>query len=118
MDLDTPNSLTTLTEIFDAGYSLSKDYTFLGHRPVISKNPLTYARNYVWQTYAQADERRRHIGSAIHHLFENRTVGSGEHPTVGIWSPNRPGEFLTPGLAQSVRSMSTFNQNVCSLNWH
>lgn len=102
VDFNTRDSLTTLTEVFDSGYALSKDNTFLGHRPVISKNPLTHARHYVWQTYAQADERRRHIGSAIHHLFESRTVGGGEHPTVGIWSPNTPGEFLIPGPPQSA----------------
>ncbi len=75
VDFDTPGSLTTLPEVFDA----------------------IYARHYVWQTYAQVDERRRHIGSAIHSLFENGTVGGGELPTVGLWSPNRPGKFLTFG---------------------
>lgn len=95
VDLNTPDTLTTLTEVFDSGYALSKDNTFLGHRPVISRNPLIYARHYVWQTYAQVDERRRHIGSAIHHLFENGTVGGGESPTVGLWSSNRPGKLLT-----------------------
>jgi len=95
VDLNTPDTLATLTEVFDSGYALSKDNTFLGHRPVISRNPLIYARHYVWQTYAQVDERRRHIGSAVHHLFENGTVGGGESPTVGLWSPNRPGKLLT-----------------------
>jgi hypothetical protein len=95
IDLNTPDTLTTLTEVFDSGYALSKDNTFLGHRPIISRNPLIYARHYVWQTYAQVDERRRHLGSAIHHLFENGTVGGGESPTVGLWSPNRPGKPLT-----------------------
>ena len=97
VDFDTPGSLTTLPEVFDAGYALSKDDTFLGHRPIVSRNPLIYARHYVWQTYAQVDERRRHIGSAIHSLFENGTVGGGELPTVGLWSPNRPGKFLILG---------------------
>ena len=96
VDLNTPDSLTTLTEVFDSGYALSKDNTFLGHRPVISRSPLIYARHYAWQTYAQVDERRRHIGSAIHHLFENGAVGGGESPTVGLWSPNRPGNLPIP----------------------
>jgi long-chain acyl-CoA synthetase len=102
VDFDTPGALTTLTEVFDSGYEVSKNSTFLGHRPVVSKNPLTYAHHYVWQTYAEVDERRCHIGSAIHTLFENGTVGGGEYPTVGLWSSNRPGKFLALGIVQSV----------------
>ncbi|KAH9180313.1 acetyl-CoA synthetase-like protein [Lactarius sanguifluus] len=98
VDLNTPGALTTLPEIFDAGYALSKDLTFLGHRPVVSKSPLKYADHYVWQTYAQVDDRRRNLGSAIHTLFENGTVGGGELPTVGLWSPNRP-EWVVVELA-------------------
>jgi hypothetical protein len=102
VDLNTPGVFTTLPEVFDAGYALSKDSTFLGHRPVASKSPLKYSDHYVWQTYAEVDERRRNLGSAIHALFENGTVGGGEYPTVGLWSPNRPGEFLTRSVIQSV----------------
>ena len=94
VDLNTPGALTTLPEVFDSGYALSKDLTFLGHRPVVSKSPPKYADHYIWQTYAQVDERRRNLGSGIHALFENGTVGGGELPTVGLWSPNRPGKFL------------------------
>lgn len=94
IDLNTPGALTTLPEVFDSGYALSKDLTFLGHRPVATKNPLKYADHYIWQTYAQVDERRRDLGSAIHALFENGTVGGGELPTVGLWCPNRPGKLL------------------------
>ncbi|KAI0256465.1 long-chain-fatty-acid-CoA ligase [Lactifluus subvellereus] len=91
VDLNTPGSLTTLPEVFDAGYALSKDSTFLGYRPVASKSPLRYADHYVWQTYAEVNERRRNLGSAVHSLFESGTVGGGgEYPTVGLWSPNRP----------------------------
>jgi long-chain acyl-CoA synthetase len=93
MDLDTPGVPTTLPEVFDSGYAVSKNSAFLGQRPVVSKNPLTYARHYVWHTYAEVEERRRHIGSAIHTLFENGTAGGGEYPTVGLWSSNRPGKF-------------------------
>jgi long-chain acyl-CoA synthetase len=102
VDLDTPGVLSTLPDVFDSGYTVSKNSTFLGHRPVVSKNPLKYAHHYVWQTYAEVDERRRHIGSAIHTLFENGTVGGGEYPTVGLWSTNRPGKFLAFGVVQSV----------------
>ena len=102
VDLDTPGVFTTLPEVFDSGYAVAKDSAFLGQRPVISKNPLTYAHHYVWLTYAEVEERRRHIGSAIHTLFENGTVGGGEYPTVGLWSSNRPGIFLALGIIQSV----------------
>ncbi len=101
VDLDTPGVLTTLPEVFESGHAASKNSTFLGQRPVVSKNPLTYAHHYVWQTYAEVDERRRHIGSAIHTLFENGTVGGGEYPTVGLWSSNRPGNFLALRIIQS-----------------
>lgn len=102
VDLDTPGVLTTLTEVFDSGYAVSKNSAFLGQRPVISKNPLKYAHHYVWHTYTEVEEKRRLIGSAIHTLFENGTVGGGELPTVGLWSSNRPGIFLALGTIQSV----------------
>lgn len=102
VDLDTSGSLSTLPEVFDSGYALSKNSTFLGHRPIVSKSPTTYAHHYVWQTYAEVDERRRHVGSALHTLFEDGTVGGGEYPTVGLWSPNRPGKFFALGVVQSV----------------
>ena len=102
VDLDTPGGLTTLPEVFDSGYAVSKDNAFLGQRPVVSKNPVTYAPHYVWHTYAEVEERRRHVGSAIHTLFENGTLGGGEYPTVGLWSSNRPGIFLPLGFIQSV----------------
>lgn len=102
MDLNTDGSFATLPEVFDAGYARSKDSTFLGHRPVVSKDPPIYARYYVWQTYAEVDERRRHIGSAVHSLFEDGTLGGGEYPTVGLWSSNRPGKSPTLDVIQSV----------------
>ena len=102
VDLDTPGVLTTLPEVFDSGYSVSKNSPFLGQRPIVSKNPLTYAHHYVWHTYAEVEERRRYIGSAIHTLFENGTLGGGEYPTVGLWSPNRPGIFSAFGIILSA----------------
>lgn len=102
VDLETPGALNTLPEVFDSGLGGFENSTFLGHRPVISRNPLTYAHHYVWQTYAEVDERRRHIGSAIHTLFEDGKVGGGEHPTVGLWSSNRPGKNFALGAVRSV----------------
>jgi long-chain acyl-CoA synthetase len=93
LDQYAPGTLKTLQECFAAGYAKSADRPFLGHRPVISTNPLTFAKHYVWQTYRQVNERRCILGSGIHKLFQDGTVGGGELPTVGIWSPNIPGTY-------------------------
>ncbi|KAI0053843.1 acetyl-CoA synthetase-like protein [Auriscalpium vulgare] len=88
--LKSPGAFQTLPEVFETGLALSRDLTLLGHRPIVSKNPVQFADHYVWQTYAQVDVRRRNLGSAIHSLFEDGTLAGGELPTVGIWSQNRP----------------------------
>lgn len=85
--------MQTLTELWDIGLAVGKDKKFLGHRPVVSTNPLVFGP-YVWQTYTQIAERRKHIGSALHALFAKGELGGGELETVGIWSQNRPGEHL------------------------
>lgn len=92
IQLENQNHVRTLPDIFNLGLSLSRDGNFLGHRPVVSTNPLKFADHYVWQSYAQVDERRRNLGSAIHKLFSDGVLGGGELQTVGIWSQNRPGE--------------------------
>ncbi|KAJ7184259.1 hypothetical protein C8R46DRAFT_983261 [Mycena filopes] len=86
----TKYSIQTLPDIFGSGLSRAKDRPFLGHRPVVSKQPLKFANHYEWQTYGQVDIRRRDIGSAITHLFQTGVIGGGELETVGIWSINRP----------------------------
>ena len=43
-------------------------------------------------TYAEVDERRRNVGSAIEGLWREGKLGGHEFATVGIWSHNRPGE--------------------------
>ncbi|KAJ7771702.1 hypothetical protein B0H16DRAFT_1514415 [Mycena metata] len=83
-------SIQTLPDIFASGLSKGKDKQFLGHRPVVSKQPLKFANYYEWQTYGEVDIRRRNIGSAVDHLFKTGIVGGGELETVGIWSINRP----------------------------
>src|SRR5882762_10426843 len=89
IDLNTPNTFTTLTQIWDIGMKLSRNLTVYGHRPIISKNPLKFADYYVWMTYAEADIRRRRIGSALHTMFKDGRLGGGGLETVGIWSQNR-----------------------------
>lgn len=83
--------LKTLTEIWANGLEISENKRFLGHRPVISTNPLKYGP-YVWQTYAEVDLRMRRVGSALFHMFGKGELGGGDMETVGIWSQNRPGE--------------------------
>ena len=107
----------TLPDLFDHALERSPDVPCLGHRPVISTNPLKvrvsvaapsalhsiyvsqtcfllawqFANHYEWQTYAQVDERRRNLGSALRKLYLDGVIGGGELPTVGTWSQNRPG---------------------------
>lgn len=83
-----------MADIFDLGLNLSRNDPFLGHRPIISTNPLKFADHYVFETYAQVDEHRKNIGSALHKLFKEGVLGGGEYETVGIWSQNRPGALL------------------------
>ncbi|OCB84221.1 acetyl-CoA synthetase-like protein [Sanghuangporus baumii] len=79
-----------LPDIFELGLKLSTNERYLGHRPIVSKNPLKFADHYVWETYNQVDQRRRNVGSALHRYFTDGVLGGGEMPTVGIWSQNRP----------------------------
>ncbi|KAM5538994.1 hypothetical protein V8D89_007217 [Ganoderma adspersum] len=90
LDLKSPNVFTNLLEIFDEGLRRANGGPFLGHRPIISENPLKYADYHVWQTWPEVDARRRALGSALHKLFQDGTLGGGDLPTVGIWSKNCP----------------------------
>lgn len=92
VDENTPNALTTLDQIFSEGMKAGKNRQFLGYRAQISANPLKFAHSYTWYTYGDIDVKRRHIGSAVHTLFQQGVVGGGEFPTVGIFSANRPGK--------------------------
>ena len=92
--LESQNHARTLPEVFDLGLKLSRDKPFLGHRPLISTNPVKYADHYVWSTYAEVDERRRNVGSALHRFFAEGKLGGGDLATVGIWSQNRPGTLV------------------------
>ncbi|KAF8636675.1 hypothetical protein AX17_003481 [Amanita inopinata Kibby_2008] len=102
----TPNSLKTLDEVFSCGLKVGQNQPFLGHRPIVSQSPLRYANKYVWQTYGEVDERRRHIGSALHAMFRAGTLGGGEYDTVGIWSQNRPEWQIIDIALQSYQKVS------------
>ncbi|KAF9239647.1 long-chain-fatty-acid-CoA ligase [Melanogaster broomeanus] len=88
-DANTPSILKTIPDIFDNGYNMNPDARLLGHRPVVSTEPLKFGP-YVWQTYRQVDIRRRRIGSALHSLFQKGELKAEDLQTVGIWSQNRP----------------------------
>ncbi|KIL00658.1 hypothetical protein PAXRUDRAFT_821456 [Paxillus rubicundulus Ve08.2h10] len=89
IDVNTPGIFKTLPEVFDTGYNMSPDARLLGHRPVVSTEPLKFGP-YTWQTYREVDLRRRRIGSALHSLFQRGHIKADGLETVGIWSQNRP----------------------------
>lgn len=94
LTLDTPDTFRTLPEVFESGLRRSgKDAPCLGHRPIVSENPLKHADHFVWQTYAEVDARRRAVGSALLKLFNDGVLTSGDLKTVGLWSKNSPGEL-------------------------
>ena len=86
-------SALTILEIFLSGMATGADRPCLGWRPRISSNPLKFANKYEWMSYAEVNERRLNLGSAIEALFRSGRAGGGELPTVGIWCQNRPGAF-------------------------
>ncbi|KAI0748011.1 acetyl-CoA synthetase-like protein [Daedaleopsis nitida] len=88
--LESPKVFTNLVQLFDEGIQRANGGPFLGHRPILSTEPLKYADYHVWQSWPEVDARRRALGSAIHKLFQDGKVGGGELPTVGIWSKNCP----------------------------
>ncbi|EAU93249.2 long-chain acyl-CoA synthetase [Coprinopsis cinerea okayama7 len=88
IDEHTPNVFITLDQIWADGLRLAESQEFLGWRPRIG--PGKYANYYEWITYAQADVRRRNIGSAVHKLFKDGVLRGEDYETVGIWAPNRP----------------------------
>ncbi|GJJ11043.1 hypothetical protein Clacol_005274 [Clathrus columnatus] len=85
-----PQIRQSVAEFFEAGLEISYDKPCLGHRPIISTNPVTYSPSFIWQTYREVDARRRNVGSALEHLWRNGQLGGGELPTVGIWAANCP----------------------------
>lgn len=74
-----------LPDMFASGLSRGADRHYLGHRPVISENPLVLGKEYVWQTYGQVDRRQRLVGSALEFKHKSRQAGE-EFETVGIMS--------------------------------
>lgn len=106
-----------LPDVFELGLRISTNERYLGHRPLVSKNPLKFADHYVWETYAQVDQRRRNIGSALHKYFTDDLLGGGEMPTVGIWSINRPGSCAHEASAESFDLLFYSFQSGKSSTW-
>jgi long-chain acyl-CoA synthetase len=97
-------SALTIHELFLSGMATGADRPCLGWRERISTNPVKFASKYEWLSYAEVNERRLNLGSAIEALFRSGRAGGGELPTVGIWCQNRPGAFgllHTPKHAQT-----------------
>ncbi|KAJ7702319.1 hypothetical protein B0H17DRAFT_1043697 [Mycena rosella] len=97
--------IQTLPDIFSSGLSRGQDKPFLGHRPVVSKQPLKFAGHYEWLTYGEVDVQRRQLGSALVHLFKTGVLGGGDLDTVGIWSINRPEWQIVDIALQSYRKV-------------
>ncbi|KAH9951313.1 acetyl-CoA synthetase-like protein [Amylocystis lapponica] len=106
LTLQSPEIFHTVPEIFEEGLRRSRNQPFLGHRPVLSTNPVTYANHYVWESYASVDARRRAVGSALHKYFQDGILKSGDMQNVGIWSANRPDWEVLDLALQSYRKVS------------
>jgi long-chain acyl-CoA synthetase len=80
----------------------------LGHRPY-DANTQTFGQ-YVWQTYAQVQERRRNFGVGLIALHEQVGV-TGRQYGVGLWCQNRPEWQITDlaCMSQSLYSISLYD---------
>ncbi len=99
--LDSPEALKTLHDVFDSGMSRGANGDCLGHRPVISTNPLKFGEQFVWQSWGTIDARKRALGSGLLKLFEDGVIGGGDHRTVGVWSKNCPSKSHLTGCVSA-----------------
>ena len=93
--LDDGRTFTHLAQIFDRGLKVAgPNAPYLGHRPVVSANPLEFADHFAWSTWGEVAKRRLDVGSGIENLFRSghATKVNGLE-TVGLWSANSPGKF-------------------------
>ena len=93
--LDDGRTFTHLAQLFDRGLKVAgPDAPYIGHRPMISANPLKFADYFVWSTWGEVARRRIDVGSGIENLFRSgHAVRANGLETVGLWSANIPGEF-------------------------
>ena len=93
--LDDGRAFTNLVQIFDRGLKVAgPDAPYLGHRPVVSTDPLKFADHFVWSTWGEVAKRTVDLGSGIANLFcSGDAVKANGLETVGLWSANTPGGF-------------------------
>ena len=96
-ELITPENqpVQTLQDVFNSGMLHGAERPCLGRRQVISTNPLKFSPSYSWITFAEVDQRRRYIGSALTQWFIDGKLLKADqgYECVGIWSINRPGKY-------------------------
>lgn len=97
ISLDSPEAIRTLQDVFESGLSRGPNEDCFGHRPIVSTSPLKFSDQFVWQSWATIDARRRAVGSGLLKLFEDGVIGGGDLRTVGIWSKNCPSELSYHG---------------------
>lgn len=92
----------TFHDLFEEAWQARPNKRMLGHRPW---NPTTktWEPKYVWQTYAEIAERRKHLGTGIAELHHRVGVNAQSYG-VGIWSQNRP-EWQITELALVSQSL-------------
>lgn len=119
LELSSPNTVRNLQQVFENGQALTKpDTKCLGHRTLISKNPVQYGTTFEWQSYATVDARRRALGSGINKLFKDGVVGGGILPTVGIWSRNTPSEYDVSNISDGFMLMLHVDWQIIDLSLH
>ncbi|PIL22879.1 transporter [Ganoderma sinense ZZ0214-1] len=106
LTLETPGLITNLVDLFNEGLKRSEGGPFLGHRPILSKKPVTFANYHVWESWPEVDVRRRAVGSALHKLFQTKELGGHELDTVGIWSKNCPNWLLVDLACQAYSKIT------------
>ena len=106
--MDDGRTFTHLSQIFDRGLKVAgPSAPYIGHRPVVSAEPLKFADHFVWSTWGEVSKRRLDVGSGIEHLFRSGdAVKTNGLETVGVWSGNTPGECVYFTCSLSIVSAS------------
>lgn len=100
--------ITTAHEFFEQSARRVPNVKCLGHRPYDPKTQKW--GNYVWQTYAEVQERRKNLGIGLVALHEQVGI-SGRQYGVGLWCQNRPEWQITDlaCMSQALYSVSLYD---------